>query len=804
MGAVYLAVHTLLRTTTRAVKVLLPEYTRNELLVQRFLNEARAAAAIRHRNIITIHDLGQLSDGSWYILMDHLEGATLRALLASSGPLALHTALPVLAQVANALGAVHALGIIHRDLKPENVYLTQREGNDRHVTLLDFGVAKLSDQASGAMTATGQAIGTPAYMPPEQLRGARIDATCDVFALAVIAYQLITGGYLPFQDIGRPEPYYDLPTAEIYHRQMTTAPIDPRVHRAGVPDGWARAILAALDRDPARRTQTAKDLVLALAEATPGDGYLQDGLAIVRTVATELLDIGTVPDTLRSRKSIPPSPTAASVSRYEVGKKIGSGGMAEVFAGKVTGAEGFVREVALKYLLPAFDKGADAFIAEARLASKLAHPNIVSVLDFDRDPEGRLFLVMEFVDGKDLDTLVAAGPLSPSVVIFLAQEILRGLGYAHVNGVVHRDVSPHNVLVSWEGAVKVADFGIAKAGGEHTGTIKGKVAYLSPEQANGEPLDNRSDLFSVGIVMWQMLAGRPLFRGSAKEVVGQICFKPIPRLRDHRPDVDPDLEAVIGKLLARERTERYATAEIAIADLSRCVASPADGPSELARVLAHRYPRDAQTYNHRAHAPRNAIQLEVPAAASTLGATASQSLRRPEPRRRWIPLLAAAAAMVSLAIFTVILVVRKPEPRTSTAAHDEAPHDGVPHDAALPRSGSQRVADASAAVVPPSDSTPFDAGVGGIDAPSVDVVPDAGVPAIKRPVGVGTIVVRVAPWAVVSIDGTARGQTPVQAPVSSGMHVIRVENTRLKKHEVLKVMVEPGKQVLIERDWTER
>src|SRR5262249_34902529 len=157
-------------------------------------------------------------------------------------------------------------------------------------------------------------------------------------------------------------------------------------------------------------------------------------------------------------------------SRYQLGERLGAGGMAEVFRATIFGAEGFARPVAVKRVLPGFasPQFASMFVEEARLASLLSHPNIVTVLDFDRDPDGRLFLAMEYVDGRDLARLAESGLLPFSAVHFVISEVLRGLGYAHelpnggtVRGLVHRDVSPHNVLLSWEGAVKVSDFGIA-------------------------------------------------------------------------------------------------------------------------------------------------------------------------------------------------------------------------------------------------------------------------------------------------------------------------------------------------------
>jgi serine/threonine-protein kinase len=160
--------------------------------------------------------------------------------------------------------------------------------------------------------------------------------------------------------------------------------------------------------------------------------------------------------------------------KYILDKRLGGGGMAEVFLARTVGAEGFSRRVAIKRVLPGYSENpqfAKMFVAEAQLSSRLQHPNVVSVADFDRDAEGRLFLVMELVEGVDLDGLNATGMLSFPLIIHVIGEVLRGLGYAHdlppagdgVRGLIHRDVSPHNVLLSWEGAVKVSDFGIAKA-----------------------------------------------------------------------------------------------------------------------------------------------------------------------------------------------------------------------------------------------------------------------------------------------------------------------------------------------------
>ncbi len=300
---------------------------------------------------------------------------------------------------------------------------------------------------------------------------------------------------------------------------------------------------------------------------------------------------------------------AIRLGKYVLDAPLGAGGMAEVFRAHTVGAEGFQRAVAIKRILPDASKNpafSTMFIDEAKLSSRMQHPNIVSVLDFDRDHEGRLYLVMELVEGRDLDALIESGRLPFSSLIYVIVEVLRGLGYAHdlpagadgVRGLVHRDVSPHNVLLGWSGSVKVSDFGIAKARAATAASasvaIKGKPAYMSPEQINGSPLDGRSDLFAVGVMMWQMMTGQYLFAaGNTAETLARVLFAPVPSPRSVAPDIPADLEAVTMRLLAREPAHRYATAEDAIEELLRCQHAPRDGRRELEQLLIARFPQKA-------------------------------------------------------------------------------------------------------------------------------------------------------------------------------------------------------------------
>ncbi|MBP6839756.1 MAG: protein kinase [Kofleriaceae bacterium] len=318
--------------------------------------------------------------------------------------------------------------------------------------------------------------------------------------------------------------------------------------------------------------------------------------------------------------------------KYQLEARLGGGGMAEVFIGKTTGVEGFSRRVAIKRVLAGFSENPDfarMFVAEAQLTSRLQHPNIVSVLDFDRDAEKRLFLVMELVEGKDLDDLMATGLLPFPVVIYVVCEMLRGLGYAHnlpagdggPRGIIHRDVSPHNVLLSWEGAVKVSDFGIAKARSASNATasvfIKGKPAYMSPEQANGTNLDGRSDLFAAGIMLWELLVGHRLFvGGTTQETLAKVLFLQVPWPRQHRAGVPEDVERVAMRLLERDPNHRYHSAEDAIADLLQCALAPKSGRDELMNAMAERFPQQAPVRTVRRSIPPGATPRAVSDGAS--------------------------------------------------------------------------------------------------------------------------------------------------------------------------------------------
>jgi serine/threonine protein kinase len=268
-------------------------------------------------------------------------------------------------------------------------------------------------------------------------------------------------------------------------------------------------------------------------------------------------------------------------SRYRITERVASGGMAEVFKGVAESLQGFRKNIAIKRILPALTqnkKFVAMFLDEARLSLSLQHANVVQVFDIGHS-EDTYFIVMEYVDGVDLKALIEwrrrLGKRLPiAVTLNIINEICKGLAYAHelVNpetdrpvGIVHRDISPPNVLISRQGEVKVADFGLAKATSQlettEPGVVKGKMSYLSPEAARGEEVDSRADIFSVGILLYELLTGKRLFYGETDyQTVELVRNANVPPIRAQNPDVEQELEDVVRKALARKVEDRFQSA----------------------------------------------------------------------------------------------------------------------------------------------------------------------------------------------------------------------------------------------------
>lgn len=290
-------------------------------------------------------------------------------------------------------------------------------------------------------------------------------------------------------------------------------------------------------------------------------------------------------------------PTTA-LGRYQIVERLGAGGMAEVLVAVRHGAAGFAKAVALKRIrsdLAGDDRFRTMLRREAALAAMLQHPNCVNVMELE-EIEGELVLCMELLHGIDLSALSRAVPLSPAIISRIVGEAARGLHHAHELrgddgrplGIVHRDVSPQNLFVTDLGLTKVLDFGIATAvevldSDTRTGTIKGKYRFMSPEQADLRPLDARTDVWALGVVTWELLAGRSLFSGQPLELLAAIREAKVPRLAELDVDLPPEVDELLQRALARRSSDRISSAAELADALAR--ATPPAPPEEVAALV---------------------------------------------------------------------------------------------------------------------------------------------------------------------------------------------------------------------------
>jgi serine/threonine protein kinase len=358
--------------------------------------------------------------------------------------------------------------------------------------------------------------------------------------------------------------------------------------------------------------------------------------------------------------------------RYVLLDRIGEGGMAEVFRAIMPGAEGFKRTFVIKKILSKLrDSSAfvEMFVREARIGALLNHPNIVQVYDFGA-VDGHYFLAMEYVRGRDVLAIIRRlrdmqRQFPIPIAAHIAHEVATSLDYAHALsgpdgrslGIVHRDVSPSNVMCLREGGVKLLDFGIASAVNESVveqteqGTFKGKLAYIAPERLRNEPLDGQSDLYSLGVMVWEMLTRRRLFRGSSQaETFRNVLDMPIPPPSQLRPEVPASLDAIVLRMLERDRAKRYQTGK-ALADELEDVLRECNFRSKMLPALL------VELFGSGIHSSQVALSCLTPelllatAEALPIDGTGSRALAPVgSPRRPWRWAVAGAVLVVGVMV----------------------------------------------------------------------------------------------------------------------------------------------------------
>jgi eukaryotic-like serine/threonine-protein kinase len=537
--------------------------------------------------------------------------------------------------------------------------------------------------------------------------------------------------------------------------------------------------------------------------------------------------------------------------------------MAEIFLAQSHGPEGFEKQVVIKRIRSALADDpsfVQMFIAEARVASKLNHANVVHIFDFDRH-EDSYYLAMEYVRGKSLAELHRRArnvnrPFPSVLAAQISLEVARGLAYAHrltdhgqPLGLVHRDVTPHNVLVSFEGAVKLTDFGIAKASNRAStaGMLKGKFAYMAPEQARGDPVDARTDLFALGITLWELLTGARLFDGDSDvAVLRAVQEQEIVSPSRVTPAVDPALAEVVMTALQRDPTRRFQNATELERKLLTYVIGATRTPedTDVGLFIRSLFPEEAaREEDTDPVGPLQLVSAVGPTASGPRASAASTGLRDTRAEGRLLQKTAPSGSMAPLLEDEAFAATRTPTSRRSSGATapgrrqsvvtESGPAEemrviaaelgarrrrvvlaivglavvvgvgGIAFVAGRTDSGPERGPAPPVAAVPPVPTRPVTTPS---SPPTADPRPPAlpsPPPAIAPPAAPGFLVVKAQPWGKLYVDGKFAGDVEGSRrfPLAPGSHILRLVNG--KKTRPWTVEVESGKTVTREHSFLE-
>lgn len=478
--------------------------------------------------------------------------------------------------------------------------------------------------------------------------------------------------------------------------------------------------------------------------------------------------------------------------QYILLEKVGSGGMAELFKAKKLGIAGFERVLAIKRILhhlSSDEEFIDMFIAEAKLVARLSHKNIAQVYDFGKIGQS-YFIAMEYIRGIDLRGILKRCKernirLPVALAVFIAKEVASALSYAHRQkdnmgrnlNIIHRDVSPQNILISYDGDVKVVDFGIAKAGAHSkttTGVLKGKLSYMSPEQAWGKPIDHRSDIFSLGVVLYEMLTGERLFKGDSEintlERVREARVEPLSS--SINTDLPSEIEAKMLKALAKEVTDRYQNASDMEADASNILFKLLSGDPALSlKQFMHDLFKAEIEAEHKSEMEEETIS--IPLEQEPVAVSPKDKAKRTTPtlkKRKIYPYAIAASLSVVVLIIVAFISwpIIPPNPPLVKGGDltSPAPVQPVGIDS---QQQSPSPVNTMTAVDIKNDTQQ-------IPGPQADKQQNK-IQKASEEENEGELTINAMPWANVYIDGKPYGTTPKTIEnMKAGMHKIRLEN----------------------------
>jgi eukaryotic-like serine/threonine-protein kinase len=500
------------------------------------------------------------------------------------------------------------------------------------------------------------------------------------------------------------------------------------------------------------------------------------------------------------------------LGRYELLEKIATGGMAEIYRARALGEAGFERICVVKRVLPHLSTSptfVQRFLNEARVAAQLHHPSIVQIYDLGKHGDD-YFIAMEYIPGESVAEIASKARetgqrVSPSLACHWIVEAAEALAFAHEArgrdgrplGLVHRDVTPSNLMVTYQGVVKLLDFGIARAAEQElktdSGQVQGSALYMSPEQAEGRPVDPRSDLWSLGVCLHELLSGGRLFsRGTLGSTLVAVLQAPIPVVGELLPGMPPELDSVVRRALSRDPSQRFSNAA-AFASALKSAASPlgpvpsrADAASYLKELFGSELAaaREAALQSGaEAHRPRTAV---LPSEA---GQTGTIIQLRPPGRPARARALAALGFAGLIAAGAMVLLTR-PQPSTEREVSAATP---ARSDAALPEASTPEV---NEALAPPTVTPPAET------AEAVEPMKPPRRPQVRPPTTTGFLTLDSEPPAEVRLGDRSLGQTPLRrAPVPAGLQTVKLVNSQFRLSSSLRVRVVAGSEVKRSHQW---
>lgn len=543
-----------------ALKVLTADAVGDAGARKRMLREARAGAAIDHPGLARVYDVGETDDGSVFLVMELVRGRSLRELV-REGPRPREEVARLVSELARALGAVHAAGVVHRDVKPDNVIVR----DDGRVVLLDLGLAKVAPlldvtrSASGAPLTTERGLlGTPSYMAPEQALGASVDARADAFALGVTAYELLTGRV----------PWSGTQAFEILAELINWHPLPPSARMPGLGPAVDAVIARAIAKKPEERYADIQELASALGAA------LSEPEPARVTAIEPSEDVVSVGDLLAGRFRVTALRREDATCRQHDAEDLVRGEPVTIDC--------------LRLEVSSIAAVRDRFEHDMTLLRGIEHPGLARVRALGRHRVAHGELVFAARDRAAPETLADALARSPALPVAEAERITRdllaALDAAHEGGLVHGALAPRHVGLDPDGRVVLAGFGSGlpdeASGPLRASTLEG-VAYLAPEQVRGATVTTRSDLYALGVMLFEMVTGRLPFVGATPiSVAAKRLVDPPPVPSSLATSLDARWDRAILRCLERDPEDRFARARdlLAALDVPSSEASPRTPP----------------------------------------------------------------------------------------------------------------------------------------------------------------------------------------------------------------------------------